>query len=922
MILAEKEIARCDLCGTTLTRIAADSGCLNCLLRAGFEDGPNEPGATRRFQHYELCLREDGTRHELGRGAMGITYLALDANLGSHVALKIISARFSRDAEARERFRREARAAAQLRHPNVASVFHFGETPAGDCFYAMEFIDGETLEARVRRSGPISVSLALEIAAQVARALSAAQTLGLVHRDLKPSNIMLVGNDTSVCDELLVKVIDFGLARTAETAGLIHAGFSGTPDFASPEQFDRTAALDARSDIYSLGATLCYAITGRLPFASRSRGDMRPDQLREPVSMKELELAKVPASVVKLLRAILAIDPAARPQHARQLLDAIQRTREETDGRPRRRKRRLITAAVITLLLVSSAGIATYHSRQRQTAAALLRSVAVLPFENLSPDQESAYLADGMQDEVLTSLGKIKGLKVISRTSVMSYRKKAARNLPQIGKELGVRSVFEGSIRRVADHVLVNVQLTDTATEQHIWAARYDRTLADSLTLQGELAAEIAGALRATLSPQEKARLARKPTASPEAYEFYLRGREMQLQTERSRENYLSAIDFYKRAIALDPKFVLARARLSYSQGYFYVFYDPGNAALLGESKANAEEALRLDDSSAEAHLALARWALSANDRDTARREVAAALRLNPNDASVAMAAANAQQGMGSPEQALDNYERAAELGPREPRVFYNWGLILYYMSRDAEARAVLDHALELAPDSIHYRTFRAKAEISWSGDIARAKSILAALPPAAPDPEGRVISARCWLALLERNFPEALRILQTYTGEKIPSVAEGSASSQEHPPRAISEAIIRLYAGDYSGAYEFFDSIRPYYESLTRDQPDSAEAHKNLAWIYALMRWKEAALAEANRTIELETAAKIPLDRRGNWAVVYAWIGDLDGAWPELQRLRSYPYAVHLNDLHLDPIYDPFRKDPRFQKLIEAEKR
>ena len=918
MATLEKELLQCEQCGAPMESSSSALGCLNCLLLGGSNAVGTED---RRYQHYEVCLRDDETLCELGRGAMGVTYRAVDINLGSQVALKVISARFSDNREARERFRREARVAARLRHPNVASVFHFGETSDHQCFYAMELIEGETLEARVRRDGPLPAAMALDVAIQVARALMAAAPHGLVHRDLKPSNLMLVANDSDSTEAVVVKVIDFGLARTAETAELIHAGFSGTPDFASPEQFDRTAPLDARSDIYSLGATLWYAITGKLPFASRSRGDMSPDQLREPVSMKELELAKVPASVVKLLRAMLAIDPAARPQHARQLLDAIQRTREETDGRPRRRKRRLVTAAVIALLLISSAGIATYQSRQRQTAAALLRSVAVLPFENLSPDQESAYLADGMQDEVLTSLGKIKDLKVISRTSVMSYRKKAARNLQQIGKELGVRSVVEGSIRRVANHVLVNVQLIDTATGQHIWAARYDRTLADSLTLQGELAAEIAGALRATLSPQEKARLAQKPTASPEAYEFYLRGREMQLQTERSRENYLSAIDFYKQAIALDPKFVLARARLSYVQGYLYAYYEQTNQALLAESKANAEEALRLDDSSAEAHLALARWALSANDRDTARREVAAALRLNPNDAFVVIAAANTQQGLGWADEALASYERAVELGPREPRVFYNYGLILYYMSHDAEARAALDRALELAPDAVYYRTFRAKAEISWSGDIARAEKILAGLP-AGVDQDGRATSARCWMALLERNFPEALRILQTYPGDTLPRVDEAGVNSSERPPRAFSEGLVHFYAGDYAAAYAFFDSARPQYEIAARDEPDSVDAHEHLAWVYALMGWKELALAEVYRVDALETAAKIPLNKRANWALVYAWIGEMDRAWPELQRLLAYPFAVHINDLRLDPIYDPFRKDPRFQKLIEAEKR
>ena len=222
-------------------------GCVNCLLLAGL----GEPGVEgRRFQHYKVCLREDGTLDELGRGAMGITYHALDVNLGSAVALKVISARYSNQAEARERFRREARAAAQLRHPNVASVFHFGETASGQCFYAMELIDGETLETRVRRDGPLPVSSALEIVTQVARALMAAESHKLVHRDLKPSNLMVLANDPGGADSLVVKVIDFGLAKAVaalQSVSDLHAGFSGTLGLRQSRAIQRSKGIARRA---------------------------------------------------------------------------------------------------------------------------------------------------------------------------------------------------------------------------------------------------------------------------------------------------------------------------------------------------------------------------------------------------------------------------------------------------------------------------------------------------------------------------------------------------------------------------------------------------------------------------------------------------------------------------------------------------
>lgn len=322
-MLAEN-IPRCDQCGALLKSGTTNFGCLNCLL-LGI---PNEPTPEfHHFQHYQICIREDGANlDELGRGAMGITYRARDTNLDSIVALKIISTRYCDDPKARERFRREARAAAQLRHPNVASVFHFGETEAGRCFYAMELIEGETVEARIRRDGCLPPIVALEIAAQVARALMAAESHGLIHRDLKPSNLMIVAGDAEDGDSLIVKVIDFGLAKAAAIAPFdpnqLKGGFSGTPEFASPEQLSSSQGLlDTRSDIYSLGATLWYLLCGQAPFVNRSSGEGRAETL----PLEQLALAHTPRPVVTLLSSMLALDPLERPPSARELLALIQR---------------------------------------------------------------------------------------------------------------------------------------------------------------------------------------------------------------------------------------------------------------------------------------------------------------------------------------------------------------------------------------------------------------------------------------------------------------------------------------------------------------------------------------------------------------------------------------------------------------------
>src|SRR6476661_3586861 len=329
MQLPSQQISTCSNCGGVLEETPGGGlGCMSCLLRAGIGSEeevargstPNTFEGGVRFGVYEIDRREDGSLYELGRGAMGVTYRATDTSLQRKVALKIIKIDIAeRSADAHERFMREARAAAALRHENIATVHQFGmRLETGQYFYAMELIEGETLEERVRRAGPLDARTSINIAQQVTSALAAAEKQGLVHRDLKPANLMLVSPDgeTSGNKKLLVKIIDFGLAKAIHTAtdpkSLTHDRFVGTPAFASPEQFEHSA-LDVRSDIYSLGETLWFALTGKTPFAGHTLSEIHRAQESNRLPVEQLKAAHVPHRLKSLLESMLAFEPASRP---------------------------------------------------------------------------------------------------------------------------------------------------------------------------------------------------------------------------------------------------------------------------------------------------------------------------------------------------------------------------------------------------------------------------------------------------------------------------------------------------------------------------------------------------------------------------------------------------------------------------------
>ena len=539
--------AVCPECGTRLEGgFSRNLGrCMICLLRVGF-DGAEEPdeaplsSVADRLGNYRIERRDDGSLWELGRGAMGVTYRALDTSLRRAVALKLIDSEWvKRGAEARERFMREARTAASLRHPNVATVYHFGiREENGQCFCAMELVEGETLEMRVRRTGPLDALTTIDIALQVSSALAAAEKQGLVHRDLKPANLMFVAeapdaNDSSPGKaekaDTVVKVIDFGVAKALvekpDAMGLTHGGFVGTPAFASPEQFT-DARVGVRSDIYSLGATLWYLLTGHRPFEGATIEQIRASQHSQALPIEQLKAARVPSRLISLLASMLAAEPAARPD-VRALTLQLQDCRAQMLDRWKAARRFALAAGLIG---ITAAAFLIFERQNRTISQNTVlsnvseKTVAVLPFESLSEDKGNAYFAGGVRDEILTKLAQVRGLKVMSRSST---KKNASHptNLPELGRQLGTESFLEGSVRNVAGDLSIHVQLMDAKTGTQLWAQSYQRPAKDISEVEGEVAHQVADALKVKLTPGEAQRLRLAATNNPRAHDSWLRAR-------------------------------------------------------------------------------------------------------------------------------------------------------------------------------------------------------------------------------------------------------------------------------------------------------------------------------------------------------------------------------------------------------------
>src|SRR5437773_10062418 len=566
----------------------------------------------------------------------------------------------------------------------------------------MELVEGETLEGRVRRDGPLNPKLVVQIGTQIAQALIAAAAQGLIHRDLKPGNIMLKPDNSGVA-ALEVKIIDFGLAKAIADAGgemdITHGQFVGTPNFASPEQFE-SGPIDVRSDIYSLGATLWFALTGKTPFAGRNIEEIRRAQKLAALPTEQLKAAHVPPPLRSLLKSMLALEPAGRPG----VHDLAAKLRGCSGQATNVRRIRFAIASTAILILGASAFFIFHSLRTHPVAvesvsnpAVLEKSVAVLPFDNQNRDPDIDYLSDGITESILHSLSQLSQLKVMARSTVFQYKGKDV-DPRKVGHDLGVGAVVMGRLLQQGDNLTIETELVNVSDGTEVWGQQYNRKVADVFGVQEEIAKEISEELRLKLSGAERQKLAKRPTENLKAFQYYMQG--LSFAQRRTREDLLTAISYYNRATEEDRNYALAYAGFAdaYANLGAYGYIAPIDGTRKTEKAAR--EAVALDENLAEAHaaLALANIAFAPSNFQLGDRELRRAIELSPSLALAHSYLAFSLARQGRPDESLEEILKARELDPLSPIIARGVAFTYYLMLDYPRALVLLRQANQLGP--------------------------------------------------------------------------------------------------------------------------------------------------------------------------------------------------------------------------------
>ncbi len=924
----------CRNCGAKIFSDAPEGLCTGCVLEAAIGVSPDAVAGVDDPGHADKPASQKATRaaellgelgdyellEEIGRGGQGVVFRARQKSLNRTVALKVIRLGQWASKAHLKRFRLEAEAAARLEHPGIVPIHEVGERD-GSCYFSMKFVEGGQLDEVARRE-PMPIRHAVELIVKVACTVHYAHEHGILHRDIKPGNILLDAKGEP-------HLTDFGLARLVESESSVTHTLDvlGTPSYMAPEQaVGNNAAVSSVTDVYGLGAVLYQLLTGQPPFAGGTTYETiklledtepRPPRLLNP---------KIDRDLSTICLKCLEKDPKRRYPSALALAEDLERwlkhepiqaRRTGVFTRGRKWVRRNPSIAVMDLMLLALAvplGVIVWKTEFSREP--LTTGIAVLPFENLSDEKEHTAFADGVQDDILTKLAKIGDLKVISRTSVMEYRGK--RNLRQIGNDLRVSHVLEGSVRRAGTHLRLNAQLIDTRTDTHVWAEQYDRDLNDLFAVQSEIAQTVAQHLHAKLSASEQASIEERPTQDLVAYDFYVRAVSMiyaaqvPFAVDVPERTLSEAVDLLNKAVARDPNFFLAYCQLAFAHDLI------GNTpARLALAKSAIDSAFRLRPDSGEAHLALA-WHLywGYSDYDRARAELALAQQSLPNNPRVYELAGSMDRSQHRWVDATHNLERACELDPRNLPYLINLGSTYLWLHDYDQHIKIMDRIVALHPERRPGRIFRASVELYRRADTGPLRAEIEKILTNEPGSEKDrfVAGQRYTLALYDRDF-DAAGLLAAVLSQK-----HSLEWSFPQLGRDFWVGVVARLKGDETSARAAFMRAHAQQEEEIRGHPDDVTLLSELGLIDAGLGRREEALNEGRHAMELAPSVKDSFSEPYiNFAIICAWTGERELALGQLEAFAKTPGYHTYGNFRLSPLWDPLRGDPRFEKIVAS---
>ncbi len=929
----------CENCGDKILGDSPKGLCPACVLEtglgpladeavAGGVDSGHVAGVLMDFGDYELL-------EEIGRGGQGVVYRARQKSLNRTVALKVIGlGQWATQAHIK-RFRREAESAANLDHPGIVPIYEVGERE-GSCYFSMKFIDGGHLDQVAKRT-PISVRNAAELIAKLARTVHYAHEHGILHRDIKPGNILVDAKGEP-------HLTDFGLARLLETKSTVTHTMDvlGTPSYMAPEQASgHNEQLTGATDVYGLGAVFYQLLTDHPPFAGGTTYETVRLVLETEPRQPRLWNPKIDRELSTICLKCLEKDPKRRYSSALALAEDLEHWLKHEPIRAKRsgfftHARKLVrrnpsTIVLVTLLVALAAGLGVMTwNRERKSAVPMPKSIAVLPFENLSNEPDSAYFAEGIKDEILTKLANVHDLKVISRTSTAKYQSKPD-NLKSVAQELGVSTVLEGAVQKAGDKVRVNVQLIDARTDNHLWANTYDRDLRDVLAVESEVSQEIAEALQAKLSPSESHALTSAGTRDAEAYDLFLRGEYEFHQAESSLAGdvYDRADAFYRQALARDPNFAEAAAALARTRLSQHWQVSPLAPRELEQVKSIINHALALAPNSPEAHLALGLFFYYGHRQyENALAEFNRTLQLQPNNASARQYSAWVYRRRGEWERSLADSQRAQELDPRDASVPANIGVNYGALRQWKDAERAELRALAIDPHSMPAAEYLLYIRLNGMGDVESALRTFDGFPE---DIKSRFSGQRgygaggrsvgdiiggwpVYLDVVQRRFTDAFQALEKKVAK----------NDREHLQQLAGRVILRVLAGQPDAAKSAAEQALPLLEARLREQPEDTFAMTGLSWVYLALGRNADALRLSKQAADLISIEKDAMAGPGfqiGLAQIEARAGAPEEAIKRLRHLLSIPApdAITIARLKIDPVWDPIRNRPDFQQLLSG---